>query len=72
MLKKTPFFLLAFLASTFGFCQSTDILRAEYTVLPKTETDIEVARYRFLINIPLKLTTDKYLVTGAEYKPYRF
>lgn len=67
MLKKTHFLYINLLFGFFCFSQSTDILRAEYTVLPKTTTDIEVARYRFLVNIPFKLKTDKYLVTGAEY-----
>ena len=67
MLKKTLFFYLILLSGVLGFSQSTDILRAEYTVLPRTTTDIEVARYRFLVNFPIKLSTDNYLVTGAEY-----
>lgn len=67
MLKKLHFLNIIFLFGVIGFSQSTDILRAEYTVLPKTDTDIEVARYRFLINIPIKLSMDNYLVTGAEY-----
>ncbi|MCW5517570.1 DUF6268 family outer membrane beta-barrel protein [Muriicola sp. Z0-33] len=67
MLKKTHFLYINLLFGFFCFSQSTDILRAEYTVLPKTTTDIDVARYRFLVNIPFKLKTDKYLVTGAEY-----
>jgi len=67
MLKKTLFLYIIFLFALPGFSQSTDILRAEYTVLPKSTTDIEVARYRFLFNFPIKLSMNNYLVTGAEY-----
>lgn len=67
MLKTTLFLYFTLLSGVLVFSQSTDILRAEYTVLPRTETDIEVVRYRFLVNFPIKLTTDKYLVAGAEY-----
>ncbi|MBT8184424.1 MAG: hypothetical protein KJN76_06270, partial [Eudoraea sp.] len=67
MLKKTLSLYLFLFLGVLVFSQSTDIIRAEYTVLPKTDTDIDVARYRFLINVPIKLVNNKYLVTGAEY-----
>ncbi|WP_243744218.1 DUF6268 family outer membrane beta-barrel protein [Zeaxanthinibacter enoshimensis] len=35
--------------------------------MPKDDSDIRVARYRFLVNVPFKVTEDQYLVTGAEY-----
>ncbi|WP_373073247.1 DUF6268 family outer membrane beta-barrel protein [Zeaxanthinibacter enoshimensis] len=50
-----------------AWSQSTDLFRAEYTILPKDDSDIRVARYRFLVNVPFKVTEDQYLVTGAEY-----
>jgi len=67
MLKKSHLLLIISFIGVIGFSQSTDILRVEYTVLPRTKTDIEVARYRFLFNLPIKLSENNYLVTGGEY-----
>ena len=47
--------------------QSTDILRLEYTSLPANKGDSKVARYRALINVPINLGNDRYLVLGGEY-----
>jgi len=55
-----------------GFSQSTDILRMEYTSLPKGNTDVHVSRYRFLFNIPFKVGEDQYAVAGAEYNFIEF
>ena len=52
--------------------QSPDIVRVEYTTLPKNNSDIQVARWKFLFNLPIKVTEDEYLVTGAEYSQIDF
>lgn len=67
MLKLTGLLSILLLFGVLGYSQSSDILRAEYTVLPRNDSEIEVARYRFLVNVPIKLGEDKYLVTGADY-----
>ncbi len=58
--------------TTICFSQSTDILRAEYTLLPKNDSEIEISRYRFLVNVPVKVGLDKYLVIGGEYNVIDF
>jgi len=60
--------VLAFilLLSEVSFAQSTDILRVEYTSLPKGDSGTNASRYRFLLNVPIKVGLDKYLVLGGE------
>ncbi|MEX0289124.1 MAG: DUF6268 family outer membrane beta-barrel protein [Flavobacteriaceae bacterium] len=67
MLKRTQLLCFLLLYTGYGIAQSSDILRAEYTVLPRNNSEVEIARYRFLVNVPIKLAEDKYLVTGADY-----
>ncbi|MCK0158494.1 DUF6268 family outer membrane beta-barrel protein [Cellulophaga sp. F20128] len=55
------------LVAYFGFSQSSDLVRLEYTVLPEGESARKTSRYRFLVNVPFKLSKKDYLVTGAEY-----
>jgi len=60
--------VLAFilLLSEVSFAQSTDILRVEYTSLPKGDSGTNASRYRLLLNVPIKVGLDKYLVLGGE------
>ena len=55
-----------------SYSQSTDLLRLETTHVPENDNGIETTRYRFLINVPIKLNKDKYFVTGAEYNRFDF
>ena len=59
--------LVIFLTLAPGHAQSTDILRVEYLRIPENDTGIETSRYRFALNLPIKVGWDKYLVAGAEY-----
>lgn len=72
MTKKTLGTFLLFLYSFIGISQSTDILRVEYTILPRNDSEIQTGRYRFLINIPHKVAPEQYLVTGVEYNQIAF
>jgi hypothetical protein len=63
---------LFFLNTVCGFAQSTDIMRLEYTMLPKNDSEVQTARWRFLFNLPVKVGVDQYLVTGAEYNQIDF
>lgn len=65
---------LPYVAFYFLFCiiadvsaQSTDIFRAQYTLVPENEDGLQTVRYRFLLNVPIKLKEKKFLVLGAEY-----
>ncbi len=64
--------ILLFFAGIFCHAQSTDLLRIETTHVPENNSGIETTRYRFLVNVPIKLKNDKYLVTGAEYNRFDF
>ncbi|MBT8223744.1 MAG: hypothetical protein KJN96_11320 [Eudoraea sp.] len=59
--------ILVLLITSFSYGQSTDLLRLEYTHIPDDVSEVETSRYRFLINMPLKLKGSKYLILGAEY-----
>ncbi len=67
MIKYFLLFYFLFLVSGISFAQSTDIFRVEYTSLPKEETGNSGSRYRVLLNVPIKVGLDKYLVLGGEF-----
>lgn len=49
------------------FAQLTDLARLEYSFMPKRKSDDSYTRLRGLINYPIKVGTDNYIVIGAEY-----
>lgn len=61
---------LVFMAC-FGFqianAQLTDLARLEYTYLPKSKSEDSFNRFRGLVNYPIKLKEDTYLIIGGEY-----
>jgi len=70
--RYLPGLALWFLGTLICLAQSADILRVEFTRLPKNSSDIQVSRWRFLINLPVPLGADQYLITGAEYNQIDF
>lgn len=61
--------LLLFCCFT-GTSQSSDVFRIDYLNLPENENGIGTSRYKFALNIPIKLNKSNYLVTGAEYNRF--
>lgn len=47
--------------------QLTDLARLEYSFIPKSSSNDEYARIRLLLNYPIEVKKDDYLVIGAEY-----
>ncbi|SEQ41194.1 hypothetical protein SAMN05421824_1569 [Hyunsoonleella jejuensis] len=60
-------FLLCVLGIQNGHAQLTDLARLEYSFIPQSNTDDDYTRLRALLNYPLKLKKDTYLVLGVEY-----
>ncbi len=50
-----------------AFCQLADLARVEYTIVPGGSGNVEFNRKRALINIPIKIKEDNYLVLGLDY-----
>lgn len=65
-------FLVLFVCTSKMHAQGSDILRAEYMLMPRDASDIQVSRYRMLFNLPILIGSDTYLVTGAEYNKIVF
>ena len=51
--------------SSYG--QSTDLFRAEYITMPQGQSEVDIKRYRLLLNIPIQTAFDQYFVLGGEY-----
>ena len=47
--------------------QLTDIARIEYSFIPKNESEDQYTRLRVMLNYPIKIKKNDYLVIGAEY-----
>ncbi len=66
---------LLILSGLLGGCilanaQSSDLFRLEYLRIPENNTGINTSRYRALINVPIKVNTNNYLVVGSEYNEF--
>lgn len=58
---------LALFASFVTNAQLTDLARIEYSFIPKKKSDDQYTRVRALLNYPIKVKEDSYLVIGAEF-----
>jgi len=47
--------------------QLTDLARLEYSFIPKSNSEDQYTRLRALVNYPIKIKEDSYLIIGAEY-----
>ncbi len=63
ILLLTIFMLTSFSAQA----QLTDLARLEYSFIPKSKSQDQYTRLRLLLNYPIELKKDTYLVIGAEY-----
>lgn len=68
--RLLPVVAFLFLINGLGLAQSTDILRVDYLRIPENDTGISTSRYKFLLNVPIKVGWDNFLVTGAEYNRF--
>ena len=60
-------FLMLFLVVQVSNAQLTDLARLEYSFIPKTKSEDQYTRLKALINYPIELKNDTYLIVGAEY-----
>jgi len=69
MKKILKYILICFLFFVFqtSNAQLTDIARLEYSFIPKTKSEDQYTRLRALLNYPIKLKNDSYLIIGGEY-----
>ena len=73
MVKKiirNLYFVLIFFQVLSGFSQSTDLIRVEYLRIPENDTGIQTSRYKFLLNAPIKVNTNDYMIIGGEYNQF--
>lgn len=61
-------FTLCLFAGFFSVAQTSDLFRVEYLNIPNPNTKNSINRFRTLIQLPLKVGTDKYVVVGGEYR----
>ena len=66
MLRKRLLLFFLFI-TTITNAQLTDLARLEYSFIPKSQSEDQYTRLRFLFNYPVELKNDAYLVFGAAY-----
>ena len=70
MQKHFKFYLFVFVllsAVNTVNAQLTDLARVEYSYIPKNNSEDSFDRFRFLLNYPIKMSEDAYLLIGGEY-----
>ena len=70
MQKHFKFYLFVFVllsAVNTANAQLTDLARVEYSYIPKNNSEDSFDRFRFLLNYPIKMSEDAYLLIGGEY-----
>lgn len=65
--RKTIVIILLFLVFKTSWAQLTDLVRLEYSFIPKSKSEDQYTRLRGLINYPIALKNDAYLIVGGEY-----
>ena len=60
-------FLMLALTSISVHAQLTDLARFEYSFIPKSKSEDQYTRLRLLLNYPIEVKEDSYLIIGAEY-----
>lgn len=67
--KTAKFIIVALFVIAFqnAYSQLTDLVRLEYSYIPKSNSEDSFKRFRGLINYPIKTSKDCYLVVGGEY-----
>lgn len=71
-MPKQPlqFALISIFCSAFMFtakAQLSDLVRLEYSFVPKKESEDEYYRLRGFVNLPIKVKDENYILVGAEY-----
>lgn len=64
--KKLPIWFVLFITSI-AFGQISDLVKIEYTYIPKANTNVGYDRIRALFNYPIKLTNDNFFIVGLDY-----
>ncbi len=66
---KIRLIIMLFLFFGFHFIQAqvTDLARLEYSFIPKSKSEDSYTRFRVILNYPIKLKKDNYLIAGTEY-----
>ncbi|WP_190808932.1 DUF6268 family outer membrane beta-barrel protein [Flagellimonas sp. S3867] len=66
MVKKLPIWFLIFFTSL-AFGQISDLIKTEYTYIPKANSNVGYDRIRALFNYPIKLSEDSFCIVGLDY-----
>ena len=69
---KCVIIALCVLALQNTYAQLTDLVRLEYSYIPKSNSEDSFNRFRGLVNYPIKTKEDCYLVVGGEYSRIAF
>ncbi|GGI57102.1 DUF6268 family outer membrane beta-barrel protein [Winogradskyella haliclonae] len=64
---KNTFVLFGLICLTNLNAQLTDLVRLEYSFIPSSKSEDQYTRLRALLNYPIKIKNDNYLIIGAEY-----
>jgi hypothetical protein len=59
--------LFLFFSFHFTYAQVTDLARLEYSFIPASKSEDRYTRFRAILNYPIELREDNYLITGVEY-----
>ncbi|MEJ6793082.1 MAG: hypothetical protein QNK89_10230 [Lacinutrix sp.] len=72
--QTVKFFLIILFIVGFqsAYAQLTDLVRLEYSYIPKSNSEDSFNRFRGLVNYPIKTSEDCYLVVGGEYSRIAF
>jgi len=55
-----------------SYAQLTDLARIEYSYIPKGKSEDSFKRFRGILNYPIKVAEDTYIVIGTEYSNIAF
>ena len=65
---KNVLILLFIVGFQFANAQLTDLVRLEYSFIPKSKSEDQYTRLRALLNFPIQIKKDAYFIVGGEAK----
>jgi hypothetical protein len=69
--RKFQYFIIALFITNACFSQLNDLIKVDFTKIPKNRSEIEYTRTKVLFNYPLKLKKEKeYLFLGLDYNHF--
>jgi hypothetical protein len=72
MIRRFGLLYLLLFINGISIAQSSEIFKVEYSSLPNSDSGTNTSRYRVLLNVPIKVGLENYMVLGSDFSLINF